>query len=1042
MPLRIVCPETRTAFLVADDVAGKTILCPMCKKPHAIQAAAVPPAPPQPAPAPPAAAARPKPPPAKQAVQKKPAKPAAPPPKPRAAVPVPKRVLAVPAPKKRSVMPWVLGIGAVAVVLGFLFVGVAGAGALYLFGRRAALAAPPVAVETDPLPEVVQGGEARPPEPAGTEEFNLGIARKSVVHIRVSAAGAPTVTGTGFLVSRDGVIYTNRHVVQSAARAADKSFILVGVPTADSPDALDYFKADLVHVTPADQPLDFAVLKVAAKPGYGEFRPLPLCPDTQKLGERVAVLGYPANLQADRPPLSFNKGSVSSQLVRIREVAYYQTDAAVNPGNSGGPLLNLKGQVVGVVTLKKAEAEGMNYAFYLSEVDRANLDRDRIARASPEPGPLPPDRIPRPTTVAARPTQWDVNKGRAREHDFFFTIDDSGAPYWMTTKEALSENFQVSFKCAAEPLVGGQRVQASQRPLLRTVCVRFGTAQTDRDILDRDNGYLIQYTDAFLHLYRGNRLLAQSRRGSPDEPFILTVIRRGAEITVAVDGQVELRHVDDALLTGKFKLSLGGYLSRLYLVAMATTALEDSVAVAPRPAPANPPRTNPTPPVVTPATPMPSVGSVDPKVPPKPPLVMADKTIVPLSAATEMEMAAGGGGRYLLVNQPAARKVAVLDVAQQKIVKEVASPEESVLLAAGQDKFFLIAPAARLIQRYDFKSFEREAVAPLPVDAKVLEAAMGSASAGPLLLVGEGQMMRHDRIAFLDPATLQVIPTRTEVRFEWFTHANASANGRLFTVWLHQGSPGAVSLVWEGNNFRVAGAAAGGPGGLWPSADGQVLFGTTHHPPGGGRLTHSGVVYSPEVQVLQGAKEGKDRNFVPAQTGPLFHDIALEGKALKLDMYLRGYDTPFATLGGIEMTHAEIQSFHPARLERRAMHFPDAKCVVVVPPKRESLVLYKFDAAAALERWPVDYLAVTTAPPTAYTAGQTFTYPMEVVSKKGGVTYKVETGPEGMSVSPQGKVTWAVPAGFAAREVPVLITVKDQAGETFQSLRLTPAAER
>jgi hypothetical protein len=95
---------------------------------------------------------------------------------------------------------------------------------------------------------------------------------------------------------------------------------------------------------------------------------------------------------------------------------------------------------------------------------------------------------------------------------------------------------------------------------------------------------------------------------------------------------------------------------------------------------------------------------------------------------------------------------------------------------------------------------------------------------------------------------------------------------------------------------------------------------------------------------------------------------------MRMDVYLRGYDTPFVTLGDIEMTRDDFQKFSPPRLERRVMHFPDAKCVVVIPPKHEALVVYKFDAEAELANWPVDYLVVTTVPPSSFKKGQTFTY--------------------------------------------------------------------
>ena len=109
------------------------------------------------------------------------------------------------------------------------------------------------------------------------------------------------------------------------------------------------------------------MLKLAARPGYGPFVPLPLSFDPVPLGGRVAALGYPF-IARGLPVLSFNEGRVSAARVMLDGRAFYQTDAAVNPGNSGGPLVNARGEAVAIVSLRKADANNMGYALYLSEV--------------------------------------------------------------------------------------------------------------------------------------------------------------------------------------------------------------------------------------------------------------------------------------------------------------------------------------------------------------------------------------------------------------------------------------------------------------------------------------------------------------------------------------------------------------------------------------------------------------------------------------------------------------------------------------------------
>ena len=163
---------------------------------------------------------------------------------------------------------------------------------------------------------------------------------------------------------------------------------IVGVPSAKDPDELEYFKAELVFSTRGDDVLDFAVLKIAAKEGYGPFHPIPLSFGFAELGSAVAAIGYP-HVNDDKPSLSLNKGSVSSSKVKFGDKAFCQTDAAINHGNSGGPLLNLKGEAIGIVTARKGDAQNIGFALYLAEVKTLGDAAAQIAgRIQPEPGPV------------------------------------------------------------------------------------------------------------------------------------------------------------------------------------------------------------------------------------------------------------------------------------------------------------------------------------------------------------------------------------------------------------------------------------------------------------------------------------------------------------------------------------------------------------------------------------------------------------------------------------------------------------------------------
>ena len=189
------------------------------------------------------------------------------------------------------------------------------------------------------------------------EEYTdmLESAVKTVVGISGSSrAGGRNAeyAGSGVIVSHDGYIITNQHVIGTRPERIE-----VTLSDGETVDATAVW---------SDAALDLAVLKISGK-GY-RFSPMG---DARKLriGESVTAIGNPLSLRFER---SVTAGIVSA-LGRSIEMedenrnTYYmedliQTDASINPGNSGGPLLNNRGEVVGINTVKVTNAEGMGFA--------------------------------------------------------------------------------------------------------------------------------------------------------------------------------------------------------------------------------------------------------------------------------------------------------------------------------------------------------------------------------------------------------------------------------------------------------------------------------------------------------------------------------------------------------------------------------------------------------------------------------------------------------------------------------------------------------
>ena len=167
-------------------------------------------------------------------------------------------------------------------------------------------------------------------------DFSAVIQRisKSVVVIKGNNG-----QGSGFIVSPDGKIATNLHVIRGMDQGA--------VQLSDG-EIFDTFT-----VIGVDPRRDLAIIKIA---GFN----LPAVDlgdsDAIKIGEPVAVVGSPRGLSG-----TITTG-VLSAIRPIDGTKLLQTDAAVNPGNSGGPLIKLDGTVVGIVVAKVVNAENLNFA--------------------------------------------------------------------------------------------------------------------------------------------------------------------------------------------------------------------------------------------------------------------------------------------------------------------------------------------------------------------------------------------------------------------------------------------------------------------------------------------------------------------------------------------------------------------------------------------------------------------------------------------------------------------------------------------------------
>jgi putative serine protease PepD len=247
------------------------------------------------------------------------------------------------------------------IVVGAL-VGAITAGTIVAIANDDPAPAEPAAAVEDAAPAQVQPD----PTPAVPVVETTSIAdivemvRPSVVSIHTAVEqagpfGSGQAAGSGFILSADGFIVTNAHVVDGATE------ITVELSDGTSADAA------LIAAAPES---DLAVLKVERT----DLTPLALgSSDALQVGEQLVAIGNALDLSGE-PTVTTGivsaKGRFIVQQNGARLANLIQTDTAINPGNSGGPLLNMRGEVVGVNTAVAGQAQNIGFAIAIDPAMR------------------------------------------------------------------------------------------------------------------------------------------------------------------------------------------------------------------------------------------------------------------------------------------------------------------------------------------------------------------------------------------------------------------------------------------------------------------------------------------------------------------------------------------------------------------------------------------------------------------------------------------------------------------------------------------------
>ncbi len=195
---------------------------------------------------------------------------------------------------------------------------------------------------------------------------NIQRSQNALINDMNSSKKAPpanpgTYGGTGFAISANGYIITNYHVVAGA----DSLYVQNNKGEA--------YKASSIF---EDVSSDLAILKIADSTFKSQPLPYALKPQTMNLGEEVFTLGYP------RDEVVYGKGYISAQTGFQGDTVAYQVSIPVNPGNSGAPLIDNEGNIVGIITGKQTTSDGIAFAVKAAHLKRLleEMPKEKLPR--------------------------------------------------------------------------------------------------------------------------------------------------------------------------------------------------------------------------------------------------------------------------------------------------------------------------------------------------------------------------------------------------------------------------------------------------------------------------------------------------------------------------------------------------------------------------------------------------------------------------------------------------------------------------------------
>jgi hypothetical protein len=749
--------------------------------------------------------------------------------------------------------------------------------------------------------------------------------------------------------------------------------------------------------------------------------------------QQLYIFGYPFGLTERKKNIRIKDGPVSfstsvARVTALRKdgdvLTAIQMDGQLNPGNSGGPVLDENGKVIGLAA-SIDRGTGVNFAMPIAALKRMMLSP--VVTIALPPIAFEERFQPAKFTISTHSLKPLVNDNVTLE------ITSLGQTRSEKAVKVKDGEYQVSLAPMAPRAFNANDMVAA------TIDLESGQVRgliKDLQIPISGKSRPLSQTSLVERKTAGGPLFIDGMSsGGPVPELAKLKVQVGGE-TLSLDGEKIRRLVVTSPVNDRLPVTY----KAVATAGAAQTAIEGRIPLAA--------------PFTTgdfPASPSPSSDLPSPR-----PAVGAVRNF-PISHTKAIAL--GNEGRALVFRFMKPSRLEVFDVVEMKMRGTIELAEDLPFFAVGKTHVLVCLAEKKVIQRYSLETLKLEKTMPLP-EGKVIAMTMGSHATGSALLVAVGAT-NEATFYLIDAEKMTVSATERDEKLfpdakQTIMCLRASADGSTYAFSVNMKGFHVVTYKNGHLAFFHRPDFKSPLGLLVPNADGSRIF-----------ADESGV-FSPEMVPL--VRPGASRRvYLPSTQGDWFLTVGEAAPDPSYIMYLpTSPGSPFFTaagssgrnnLGAIRVvfhsgTSSQPIAYFPGKIDelesyagswrttsgwpsitadQRCIYLPDLQRLVTISSDNERFSVREFDLQKLLLEQGVDYLYLTAVPPPV-APSRRLNFPLTAASNVGGITYALRSGPPGLKVSQEGVIDWTAPAKPVRESVTILL--KNLAGmqveQTFQ----------